>query len=384
MKIVLAGVETNNKGAELMFYAILQEIERKFPDAIVYVEPNSVTQGLEYLKTTITLKEKPIAKVIKLCNKINFYWIAKRLRVPTIFFEDIYAISKADFYLDGSGFHFSDQWDYPESYLIRKQRLWSTTSKQGTKIVFLPQAFGPFEKNKSRKYLEYMAQSADLIMPREQQSFKYLEDTGIVNMEKVKLFPDFTSLVEGIVPERYAHLKGAVCVIPNYNMIESGTIEFEDYIVLLTSIMEHAYDKGKTVFLLNHEGEKDEELAYKCQKKIGRSFEVVTGLNALEVKGLISVSYLVISSRFHGVVSSLNSCVPCLATSWSHKYEELYKDYKVQNGVLPINNLNDTISSIDKLLIKEHNDSMRIHLVKQQSLLQQKARDMWVEVWKNN
>ena len=33
MKIVLWGVETNNKGAELMLYAILQEIERKFPDA---------------------------------------------------------------------------------------------------------------------------------------------------------------------------------------------------------------------------------------------------------------------------------------------------------------------------------------------------------------
>ena len=59
-KIVLSGVETNNKGAELMFYAILQEIENRFPNSIVYVGYRSVSQGLSYLKTTLKLKYKPI------------------------------------------------------------------------------------------------------------------------------------------------------------------------------------------------------------------------------------------------------------------------------------------------------------------------------------
>lgn len=383
MEIVLSGVETNNKGAELMFYAILQEIERKFPEAIVYVEPNSVSQGLSYLITKVNLREKPIARIVKLCNKYHIYRIARRFHITIPFIEDMYAIKGADYYLDGSGFHFSDQWDYPDSYIERKRRLWRSTAKQNTKIVFLPQAFGPFEKAKSKKYLGYMSDYADIIMPREQVSYNYLEQSRIVDMSKVKIFPDFTSLVDGIVPKRYTHLKGAVCLIPNYNMIESGTISFDKYVSLLTSIMKHASDKGKKVFLLNHEGKQDEELAYKCQHRIGESFEVVTGLNALEVKGLISISYLVISSRFHGVVSSLNSCVPCLATSWSHKYEELYKDYEVQEGVLPIHNLNQTISRINYLLIKENNDSMRLHLASQQSLLKQKAKNMWVEVWGN-
>lgn len=35
MKVVLSGVETNNKGAELMLYAILQEIERRSPGSTI-------------------------------------------------------------------------------------------------------------------------------------------------------------------------------------------------------------------------------------------------------------------------------------------------------------------------------------------------------------
>ena len=45
MRIVLNGVETNNKGAELMLYAILQEIERKFPDAEVFMPYLALRRG---------------------------------------------------------------------------------------------------------------------------------------------------------------------------------------------------------------------------------------------------------------------------------------------------------------------------------------------------
>lgn len=42
MRIVLSGVETHNKGAELMLYAILQEIERRFPDAEVFINKSAI------------------------------------------------------------------------------------------------------------------------------------------------------------------------------------------------------------------------------------------------------------------------------------------------------------------------------------------------------
>jgi len=381
MKIVLAGVETNNKGAELMFYAILQEIERQYPDATVYIEPNSVPQGFGYLKTPICLKEKPIDKVVKICSKFHIYGIAYRLKIPTMLMEDVYPIKGADFFLDGAGFHFSDQWNYPDSYLERKKRLWEGTKRNGTKIIFLPQAFGPFEKSQSRRYLGYASEYADVIMARERQSLDYLSKSGVVDMNKVKVFPDFTSLVEGVFPEKYSYLRDSICIIPNYNMIESGMISLEDYLGLLTSIINNARNRGIGAYILNHEGIKDEKLAYMCGEKLNKSIDVVTGLNALEVKGLIASSYLVISSRFHGVVSSLNSCVPCLATSWSHKYEELYKDYGVNDGVLPLENVNKAIEKMNILLDKESNEAMRRHLEIKIGTIQARNREMWKIVW---
>ncbi|MBP3253723.1 MAG: polysaccharide pyruvyl transferase family protein [Bacteroidales bacterium] len=381
MKIVLSGVETNNKGAELMLYAILQEVERKCPDAVVYVEPNSVKQGLSYLKTKQKLKEKPIGKVVKICSKFHVYGIAYRLKIPTMLMEDVYPIKGADFFLDGAGFHFSDQWNYPDSYIERKKRLWEGTKRNGTKIVFLPQAFGSFEKPQSLKYLGYASEYADIIMAREQQSFDYLSKSGVVDMKKVRLFPDFTSLVEGVFPIEYANLRNSICIIPNYNMIESGTISIEDYLSLLTSFINSARNKGIESYILNHEGIKDEKLAYMCRKKLDNNIDVVTGLNALEVKGLIASSYMVISSRFHGVVSSLNSCVPCLATSWSHKYEELYNDYGICEGVLPLGDINKAIEKMDVLLDKEANYAMRKHLEKEIGIIQDKNREMWNVVW---
>ena len=60
MKIVLSGVETNNKGAELMLYAILQEIERKYPTATVYLPYNGIRQGEGYnIVTSLNIKRNP-------------------------------------------------------------------------------------------------------------------------------------------------------------------------------------------------------------------------------------------------------------------------------------------------------------------------------------
>lgn len=378
MKIVLSGVETNNKGAELMLYAILQEIERKFPDATVYLSPYRIKQGLQYVKTSLDFRIWPLERVV---TKLGMRKIFHILHLPYCLLPNTYALRNVNYHFDGSGFAFSDQFKISDLRVCYEEGLLRFFSNQGCKNVFLPQAFGPTEKRLTKAMLTIISRYSSIIMPREKVSYKYLEDSGVVDMNKVKLFTDFTSLVSGEFPQKYERLRGGICVIINRRMIDKGGLSFDEYIIFLASVIKEVKKDGRTVYLLNHEGPKDEELAYKCQQRIGNDIEVVTKLNALEVKGLISSAYLVITSRFHGLASALNSCVPALSTSWSHKYEELYHDYAMDSYVLPLDNKSKAMAEIGKLLDPDENNRIREHLKKHVPLVKEQTRKMWEIIW---
>lgn len=379
MKIVLSGVETNNKGAELMLYAILQEIERRFPDATVYIPTTHLRRDLKYIHTSLQLKYWPYGLAVQ---KLRLYGIFRRLHIPLSILEDTYAIKNADFFIDASGFHFSDQ---KKNFTPEKVKYWGKILKryhnQGTKIIFLPQAFGPALKENTIKGLMCISNYSDIIMPREKVSYDYLKDSNIVDMNKVKLFTDFTSLVGGLFPQKYEKLKGGVCIIPNLRMVDSGTITLDKYICLLTAIAESCKEINRPIYLLNHEGKGDENLSYLCQKNMKGNIDVVTGLNALEVKGMIASAYLVVTSRFHGLASALNCCVPCLATSWSHKYEELLCDYKLTGLVLPLDDIEQAKNKVKSLIEKKNNDDIRHHLTTQVEIVKTQTKKMWNTIW---
>ena len=381
MIFVLNGVETRNKGAELMLYAILQEIERKWPGSTVYMGVGTVRQGLDYIKTDLTLKFKPLEKYYGIIRKFKLDTILRKLKLPEIL-DDIYAIKGADYFFDGSGLKFSDQQLFLKDQLYKYEHLLRNTKKQGTKIIFLPQAFGPIKKDFTRKALLSINKYADLIMPREKISMEYLEKSGLVDMRRIKMFTDFTSLVHGDFPEdKFAHLKNAVCVIPNERMVSKGVVSLDKYIDFLIAVSNLAANQGRKVYFLNHEGITDEKLAYQCSEAMGGNIEVVSRLNALETKGIIASAYAVISSRFHGAASALNSCVPCLATSWNHKYAELFNDYQMEDCILDVNDAEKSMKKIEKILDFSQNDEIRKKLNVQHGRIENETREMWNAIW---
>ena len=379
MKILLSGVETNNKGAELMLYAILQEIERKYPDAEVFIPKDRVSQDLDYVKTPLNFKFCNYRLIDRGFSIFHVNGILRRLKLPQIA-PQLSLPSNINYFIDGSGFAFSDQWKLSDTMVDNWHSLLKKLRGQGCKIIFLPQAFGPAELPNTKKVFSVLNKYADVIMPREKVSFNYIDKSGVVDMKKVKMFTDFTSLVECVIPERLAHLKNGIAIIPNLRMIDKGAISRDDYKKLLSSIVDLGKATGHLVYLLNHEGKGDEQLAYELQKDLG-DIEVVTGLNALEVKGLISSAYLLITSRFHGVASALNSCVPCLATSWSHKYKELFADYGLDNCILPLDNLDKALEMVKDCLSVDTNKKIREDLCLQVPEIKKQTLDMWDCVW---
>lgn len=382
MRIVLSGIESNNKGAELMLYSILQEIERKFPEAEVYVPLHAIRQGLDYIHTNVKLKDKPFADFKrKHAKQLHIYGILSRLHMGGEYWgTDMWPVSKAAYFIDASGFGFSDQWGTRDYTIIGLEKELASYKKQGTKIIYLPQAFGPFEQELTRRLVNVVGKYADVIMPREKVSYDYLVKAGL-DTKKLRIFTDFTSLMEGECPKEYAHLAGGVCIIPNARMIDKGIVDYDYYISALTKIAEYVKSQGKLTYILSHEIKSDDPLCDKLSESLKGKVETVTGLNALEVKGLISTAYMCITSRFHGVASALNSCVPCLATSWSHKYAELFADYNLTDCVLDLKDMDKSLESIASYIDPETNKAIRKHLSEQLPGLKDKTREMWEVVW---
>lgn len=379
MIFVLNGMSLKNKGAELMLYAILQEIECKFPGSRVYlpVEMKNVKMALNLENLDIRLK--PFHRFIRFIRKYHLNGILRKLHLPEIL-DDIYAVKKADYFIDAGGLVFSDQQKALSRQTYKWEHLLKNQKKFGTKIIFLPQAFGPIEKDFTKKAIASIGKYSDLIFAREKVSYGYLKESSLVDMSKVVLSPDFTSSVKGSFPKCYSHLKNYVCVIPNARMIDKGVVSKEGYIHFISDLVKECEKCNRKVYILNHEGIGDEHLALECQNEIG-DIEVVSRLNAFETKGLIGSAFAVVSSRYHGVASALNSGVPCLATSWNHKYAELFSDYDLNDCVLDMAQTERSFSKMRQLLNEENNKQIREHLLQAENRIVSANRMMWNKIW---
>jgi colanic acid/amylovoran biosynthesis protein len=222
---------------------------------------------------------------------------------------------------------------------------------------------------------------ADIIFAREIVSYNHLVNAG-VDENKIKLYPDFTTLVEGVFPKQYESVIGDVCIIPNMLMIDKDAIAKESYLLLMIQIIEKIRKNGERPFLLNHGGKDDALLCKMINDKLDKLLIIADNLTALEVKGIISQSSMLISSRFHGVASALNSGVPCLATSWSHKYEELFKDYGQSDCLMNLNDIEENLNKINFHLQKH--EEVSNHLENMKATIIEKNREMWNIVWKYN
>lgn len=375
MKIVLSGVETKNKGAELMLYAILQEVEKKYPDAEILLPKDRMFHQKKYINTNLKFTLTPRS----IWSKLHVDGIYFRLNIdyPTCFYPRI--VKQADYFIDGSGLYFSDKMIHNKFELI----FWKNLKKykaQGTKVILLPQAFGPVDNALTKEAVNIISKYADLIIAREDISLNYLKEAD-TNMAIVRKYSDFTNLVDGIFPSKYEALRNGVCIIPNKQMIRTGIISHDAYIHIFSLMINEVCKTGYKPYLLNHEGKEDEELMLDIKSKLNVDIPLVTGLNALEVKGLIASSYMCITSRFHGVASALNSCVPCLATSWSHKYEELFKDYNQYDCVLNLKDDESIKQKISDYLNPQINNEVRSQLSMIVPEIKEQTRNMWNEIW---
>lgn len=376
MNIQIDGVGFVNKGAELMLHAIIDRVKQQYPKANLVWGKNDRNSTFKDISGLGIYQKFTLEKM-----KIPLHEIACILGINVKQYGIVYP-NDVDVLLDAGGFQFGDQWAKKERHLKKIDRYYRQLKKKAIKIIFLPQAFGPFNKPVSLSIIRAVGTYADLIFARDEESYDSL--IGVLgDSEKIQLSPDFTNLVSGnILKEIHETVSGGICIIPNSKMVtDTDPIISQKYIGLLKRIITEINSCGRKVFLLNHAGEGDYKICRGIKDQLNSDVGFFSGLNALEAKGIIGASFLAISSRFHAAASALSQGVPCLVTSWSHKYPMLLKEYGIENAILHVNEESTVLNKVREFIDETENNQLRNQLTKKSKNLKKKSEEMWKKVF---
>ena len=376
MLIEIRGTGFVNKGAELMLRSIISNLRKNIPEAIIAV-PSS-TAGYH----SIHRAELGLLQKIWL-QRYRVQWGNFGGLIPKCL-RQMYGIvidSEVDVVLDASGFTYSDQWGIESTLAtVKEMKKWK---KQGTKVIFMPQAFGPFTDENIKLAFKSLVEQADLMFARDRVSYDYITQL-VGDRENVTIAPDFTNLMQGQLPENFDKLANRFCVIPNYRMIDKTSSEqSKAYLSFLITCVKYLLNQGKKPFILIHEGDNDLWIGQEIVKAVGQDVDIVRETNAIRIKGIIGVSEGVISSRFHGLVSALSQGIPALATGWSHKYEMLFQDYFFPEGIFDVNSSSVQIQNKIDLIISDTSKKQIQEKIISACKIQKKAStEMWGTIYK--
>jgi polysaccharide pyruvyl transferase WcaK-like protein len=365
-----------NKGAQLMLYAILEQMRRAYPDA-TFTMATSTHSG-----------STPFRKVVDLGLYPKVWWYRRGIQWGRLAnltpkrFREMYGLildRDVDVVLDASGFSYSDQWGYRSTCeLAQSSTYWR---KNQTKVILLPQAFGPYSSPRIRRAIRKAIDNVDLVMPREETSYRHLIDvTG--ERSNIRICPDFTNLIQGIVPDYFDGDQHRICIVPNYRMIDKTDAEKSGrYLPFLVSCVKKLRSFGEKPFILVHEGVKDDWLAEQIAGGIG-GVPILRENDPLKIKGILGASYATIGSRFHGLVSALSQGTPSLATGWSHKYQELFADYGCHDDIISVEDSDEVVTEkIARLVDEKTNKETSQSLHERSTHLKSLVEAMWQDVF---
>lgn len=231
--------------------------------------------------------------------------------------------------------------------------------RNGKKVIFLPNSFGPFKNALAKKIYIYIMNKTDLITVRENISKKqnanilktqsfYFPDLGFF-IEKNKNFDFYKYLKQNNIEYDKSKENIGITVRPyNFSGHKNKDELFVKYIKSVSKFIEK-YQKRYNIFLIaqtmgpsNHENDR---LAIKeVQKYLKKEVNIVSDfeLNANDLVSIYGHMDYVIGTRFHSVIFAFTQYVPCIAISYGgNKGEGIMKDFSLGKYEIKIDEISE-------------------------------------------
>lgn len=389
MIVEIHGAGFANKGAELMLHAVVAELRERLPEIESAIDP---MYGPYPLRSSLGLYQvfPPRSHVgtkgfsrrflfQRLVASMGTGKIQRALRIQ----QNLYGcinISEIDAFLDIAGFAYSDEWGSRPTRDLAS--LTAYYKAQGKPIIFLPQAFGPFQRDETRSAIRKVLNNASLVFARDQQSYDYLLEFSS-DPNKIHRSPDMTLFYPRMSSSLSQSVseKGYACVVPNIRILDRGEKAWGDkYHCCLSVITKELLQRGLDVKVVVHDNTgEDLMLARRICEECGSGAKLVQEEDPLVLKQLIGCSRIVIGSRYHSLVAAFSLGVPAIAIGWSHKYDMLFHDFDMDDFIFssPAVPEETIVHRIHELIDMESSTSHRRKIDQRLQALYETNEKMW-------
>ncbi len=392
MIVEIHGAGFQNKGAELMLRAVVDELRQRLPQFVPAIDP---AYGAYNLRCGLALNQ-----VIPPRSHVGSDGFSKRFRGQKLFAslrgEKLLArvlgaplstygcVSLAGIQglIDIAGFAYTDEWGSRPTQDFAS--LTAYYKAKGKPVVLLPQAFGPFQRNETKSAFRNVLENATLVFARDQQSYEYAFELSSES-GKVMHAPDITLFYPDVSLEMATDQdKGYVCVVPNIRILDQGKQSWGDkYQSYLLEIVRELLHQNLRVNIVVHDASGDDLILarYLCDKTSSPAVTLIQEEDPIALKQLLAGSSMLIGSRYHSLVAAFSKHVPAIALGWSHKYTMLFRDFGCEQYVVsPDTSIEAVLQHVRALVDRDTNASCRQQIAHRLREMYRVNQAMWARV----
>lgn len=388
-----------NQGAAAMALSAIATLRSHNPDLIIDLHstyPRGDSSSPHGYKANIIRSSPiylvlvliPVALLIKLVPRLRNF-LARKV-------EAIDSLLKSDFLLDQMGVSFMDG---REKFLIYNVAGVLPALILGTPVIKAAQALGPFEGLLNRGVARIVLPRLSAIVARGRTTFDYLKNLGLENIVlgtdivfSATLENDSSLLATEDEPNSCSSSKSVVFCPSTVIWGIREKVERGGYVKDLVSQIMSVRDLGleaTVVPFASKPGSKSrhnndlplcQELAAKVEELAIDGVKIITTpIDYFEARAMLSQAEIVITSRFHAMVTSLSCGIPVVVLGWGHKYLEIMEQFGLETSVFKYKVLNserfrqELVSQIESR--NETREIIRRALPNIQSLSKQCLRD---------
>jgi polysaccharide pyruvyl transferase WcaK-like protein len=367
VRIAIIGAALSaNKGAAAMVESVMARLPSEmgechfdvlttYPEADESRVPEGVDAAVVGLQPVrLALVEFPIACLALVARtlRIPLFWVRSRgcrSMLDSAVVVDVAGISFAD----GRGF----------AIVVYNALMTGVPLLLGVPVVKAAQALGPFQTTPNKWLAPLVLRRVTTVCARGARTREHLDSLGGVNavdvadlafsLDEAAGLPGAVSTALGSIDSNF------IVVMPS--AVVRGIFEAKggDYVTAMASLVSEIRSKtGRSVVIAPHsyraglpEGRMNDgpvcrQVAEACagdSQVLGLDSDLTAG----ELRHLVALSSVLVTSRFHAMISGLATSTPTVVVGWSHKYKEVLDDFGLSSLGLDSSALNNSSEIAD-------------------------------------